>query len=137
MDRKRNRDLRSFLVVALLAVQGAALEAGPAQAETETKTGFLIPSQCKPEEGVKPRPEGATDAWPAPHTTACALRPACIESGYGLWVEDRFYRLDQSGQQKALRYFRTTKRTSYNKVKVTGDFTDPAAVKVKRIRPTD
>ena len=126
---------KAGLVLLLASVLAFAGE--PTQAAPETKTGFLIPSQCKSEEGVKPQPKGATDAWPAPHTTACALRPACIESGYGLWVEDRFYRLDQGGQQKALRYFRTTKRTSYNKVKIRGDFSDPTAVKVKRIQPTD
>lgn len=103
----------------------------------ETRTGFLIPSQCKPEEGTKPEPEGATDAWPAPHTTACALRPACIESGYGLWVVDRFYHFDDDGQKKALHYFETTPRTSYNKVRVSGDFSDPQAVRVGEIELTD
>ena len=109
----------------------------PVAAATETKVGFLIPSQCKPEEGVRPEPKGATDAWPAPHTTACALRPACIASGYGLWVEDRFYRLDEAGHERALEYFRTTKRTSYNKVRLTGDFSDPEAVTVESLELTD
>ncbi len=106
-------------------------------ASREIKTGFLIPSQCKPEEGLKPEPKGSTDAWPAPHTTACALRLACIESGFGLWVVDRFYHFDKAGHEKALRYFQTTKRTSYNKVRVTGDFRDPGAVRVEKILLTD
>ncbi|MEE8583805.1 MAG: hypothetical protein V3T83_03030, partial [Acidobacteriota bacterium] len=66
-----------ILIVTLLAVSAGAL------GKTEAQTGFLIPSQCKPEEGKVPQPKGNTDAWPAPHTTDCALRPACIASGYG------------------------------------------------------
>ena len=120
----------------LLAVLGLVL-ALPARAASETKVGFLIPSQCKSEEGVKPEPQGATDAWPAPHSTACALRPACIASGYGLWVEDRFYRLDEDGHELALEYFRTTKRTSYNKVRLTGDFSDALSVSVDSLEATD
>ncbi len=120
------------LALGLLLRSGAAVVA-----EEETMAGFLIPSQCKSEEGVKPEPKGSTDAWPAPHTTACALRPACIKSGYGLWVVDRFYRFDEAGHEKALLYFQTTKRTSYNKVRVTGDFGDPAAVRVEEIVLTD
>ena len=119
------------LALGLLLVPGMLALAG-----SETKTGFLIPSQCQPREGMK-RPEGPYDAWPAPHTTACSLQPACIESGYGLWVVDRFYRFDEAGQQKALSYFRTTKRTSYNKVRVTGNFEDSEAVRVDEIVLTD
>ena len=43
----------------------------------------------------------------------------------------------QEGLQRALEYFRTTKRTSYNKVRVTGDFGDQEAVRVDEIVPTD
>lgn len=129
---------RSVIAATLVLSLVALVEAGRVLAKASTtKVGFLIPSQCKPEEGVKPEPKGATDAWPAPHTTACALRPACIESGYGLWVEDRFFRLDEAGQKDALEYFRTTRRTSYNKVRLTGDFSDPQAVKVESLELTD
>ena len=119
-------------LVAALATAGCV-----ARPTAERLTGFLIPSQCSPEEGVVPQPEGSVDAWPAPHTTACALRPACIESGYGLWAVDRFYRFDPAGHEKALRYFQTTPRTSYNKVVVAGVFADPDAVQVRSITPTD
>jgi hypothetical protein len=97
------------------------------------KTGILIPSQCQPKEG-NTKPKGSTDAWPVPHTTECALREACIESGYGLWVVDTFFRFDERGQQMALNYFKTTKRTSYNKVEVTGDFSGEV-VAVEEIKP--
>ncbi len=107
------------------------------QASEQAKIGFLIPSQCKSEEGVVPQPKGATDAWPAPHTTQCALQPACIESGYGLWVRDRFYRLDEAGQVMALEYFHATPRTSYNKVVVMGDFSRPGIVRARRILAVD
>lgn len=123
----------ALLLVSGLVVLLAAQEPGA----LETKTGFLIPSQCRPREGVVEKRGDSYDTWPAPHSTACALRPACIESGYGLWEVDRFYRFDQAGQAQALHYFRTTKRTSYNKVNVRGDFADPEAVRVEDIALTD
>ncbi len=132
MSRAKAAGSFLFAALTLLGVWSVS-----ARAATETKTGFLIPSQCKSEEGVKPQPKGSTDAWPAPHTTDCALQPACIESGYGLWVEDRFFRLDEKGHEQALRYFKTTKRTSYNKVRLTGDFSNAQAVSVERIEITD
>ncbi len=134
--RRFTSTLRHLLYTAVFGlVVGGVL----ATDQVETKTGFLIPSQCQPAtgEGVKPEPKGSSDAWPAPHTTACALEPACIESGYGLWVVDRFYRFDEDGQKKALHYFKTTPRTSYNKLRVTGDFRDPNAVRVEGLELTD
>jgi hypothetical protein len=119
-----------ILTIAFLAVSAGAFT------ESETKTGFLIPSQCKSEEGKVPQPKGSTDAWPAPHTTECALRPACIASGYGLWVRDHFVMFDEEGQKKALKYFQTTKRTSYHKVEVRGDFSGEL-VQVKSIKSVD
>lgn len=104
----------------------------------ERKVGFLIPSQCKPVDGMK-GPEGPYDEWPAPHTTECALRKGCIESGYGLWVMDEktFYQFDGEGQQQALDYFRTTVRTSYNKVAIVGDFRDAEATRIVEMNSTD
>lgn len=120
----------------LLAVVLAGFVTVPVAKEEETKTGFLIPSQCQPKTEGVPQPKGSTDAWPAPHTTVCALAPACIKSGYGLWVEDRLYLLDENGQELALAYFETTPRTSYNKVAVTGEFTDDS-VEVRFLRMVD
>ncbi len=123
------------LLITLVALIGG-LAATASSTEPETQTGFLIPSQCQPKgEGV-PQPKGSTDAWPAPHTTDCALEPACIKSGYGLWVKDRFYLLDKKGQELALAYFETTPRTSYNKVAITGAFSNGRA-EVRFLRMVD
>lgn len=122
------------LTAALVVISGLDLLA----AGRESKTGFLIPSQCQPREGGS-RPEGPYDEWPAPHTTECALAEGCIASGYGLWVMDAkaFYRLDEAGQARALEYFRTTKRTSYNKVAIIGDFSDAESVEIFEMKLTD
>ena len=94
------------LVLAVVAVgSGVVLSAERAITRPESKIGFLIPSQCRPT-GSGARPEGPYDAWPAPHTTECALAEGCIASGYGLWVmeEKAFYRLDEAGQERALEH---------------------------------
>lgn len=137
--RQRTRLGIAFALTALLGLPlGIGLRADDESRRKESKTGFLIPSQCRPDEGAA-RPQGPYDEWPAPHTTECALREACIASGYGLWVmEDKvFYRLDETGQQLALDYFRTTRRTSYNKVEIIGDFRDAEAVRITEMNETD
>lgn len=138
MRQRTNIRLALACTTLLAIVSGMALAAGSGTRERESKTGFLIPSQCQPREGAT-RPEGPYDEWPAPHTTECALAEACIASGYGLWVmkEKAFYRLDEAGQQIALEYFQATKRTSYNKVEIVGDFTDEQSVEIIEMRPTD
>ena len=134
--------IRPAIALALTTLLGLSLGIGLRADEEsrskESKTGFLIPNQCRPVEGAA-RPKGPYDEWPAPHTTECALRQACIASGYGLWVmeEKAFYRLDEAGQQLALDYFRTTRRTSYNKVEITGDFSDAEAVRIFEMNETD
>lgn len=65
-----------FFAICCLGLAGSF-----AYAEEEKKVGFLIPSQCQPKGEGAPKPEGSRDAWPAPHTTDCALEPACIKSG--------------------------------------------------------
>jgi len=137
--RQRTSVITVLILVSLLGMTaGTALVAEPEERSEESKTGFLIPSQCQPSDGAA-APDGPYDDWPAPHTTACALREACIASGYGLWVmeDDAFYRFDEAGQALALAYFRTTKRTSYNKVAIAGDFEDPESVEVFEMEPTD
>ena len=128
------------IALALIAISATssfnlAAHTGP---ERELKIGFLIPSQCQPREGAT-KSNGSSDEWPAPHTTECALAEGCIASGYGLWVMDEkaFYRLDEAGQQLALEYFRTTKRTSYNKVEIVGDFADADSVEIFEMTLTD
>ncbi len=126
------------LITLLALVANPELLAHDGSPDRETKTGFLIPSQCQPQEGAA-RPKGPYDEWPAPHTTECSLREACIASGYGLWVMDEktFYRFDEAGHTLALDYFRTTRRTSYNKVEIVGDFGDVESVEIFEMQPTD
>lgn len=129
----------AIALTALLGLFGGVeLMADRDAPEGESKIGFLIPSQCQPREGATP-PKGPYDEWPAPHTTECALREACIASGYGLWVmeEKAFYRFDEAGQKLALDYFRTTERTSYHKVAIVGDFSDAESVKILEMKSTD
>jgi len=122
----------AFVAVVLTALASTQV---PAAERYERKTGFVIPSQCRPRADAK-KPNGPYDEWPAPHTTECALQDACIASGYGLWAEGTFFRFDEDGQSLALEYFKGTRRTSYNKVEVTGVFTGDGVV-VKRLEPVD
>jgi hypothetical protein len=128
--------LKKFAALTITAlIVGVLLASAQDVSPYQRKVGFLIPSQCQPQEGAK-KPEGPYDDWPAPHTTECALLEACIKSGYGLWAEDRFFRFDESGQEMALEYFRSTPRTSYHKVEILGNF-GGAKVKVKKLRMVD
>ena len=138
MKRIRSRIAVLPVIAGFALALAAAVWVSADKGASVRKIGFLIPSQCKPVDGMK-GPEGPYDEWPAPHTTECALSPACIESGYGLWVMDEktFYRFDDAGQQQALDYFRTTARTSYNKVAIVGDFRDAESTRIVEMELTD
>ena len=80
-------------------------------AEPASMTGILMPVVCKD------RKSGSG----ADHTTECALKPDCIESGFGLWTKDSFTPFDTQGNDLALKYFKMTHREDNHRVLVTGN----------------
>ena len=72
----------------------------------ETYTGTLVDTMCKGKDL-------------ASHTTKCAI--GCAKGGYGLVTADgKFWKLDESGNAKALAALKATKKESDLKATVTG-----------------
>ena len=101
--------LQAVSMLMWLAVPGS-----PAAPEAETREGHVLPVGCKSSRETKSAAEA--------HTTKCALELECVVTGYGLLVEGKFFEFDDEGDQKALKYFRETKKSKDHLVSVTGDF---------------
>ncbi len=99
--------VQALTLVASLATTGAA-----SVPEDGVHEGYVMPAGCKPPE----------KGGPAVHTTKCALELECVVTGYGLWVDGKFFEFDDEGDQLALKYFRETTKADQHLVKVVGDF---------------
>jgi hypothetical protein len=111
--------VRLSLCAAVLLAAGAAL-ASAAQVQ-----GILIDEMCSSKAEVRivsgPRLEGGMIVAEA-HTRQCALMPACVKSGYGVFTYDnKFLKFDPAGNRKALAALRSTKKEDDLKVEVTGE----------------
>ncbi len=77
-----------------------------AAAFAESYSGTLVDTMCKGKDL-------------ATHTTKCAI--SCAKGGYGLMTADgKFWKLDESGNTKALEALKATKKESDLKATVTG-----------------
>jgi hypothetical protein len=89
-----------FASVVLLVLAGIGMSLGLLQsAEPEQETeyvGILLPKLC-----AARFPELLPHA--GEHSLACAVYPHCYESGYGIVMEDKFYRFDERGDDLARR----------------------------------
>lgn len=115
--------MRKTLVVcfALLLIGSLSLMAGQV-----TKTGILIDARCA-------KAAGSNAQKVEMHKASCALMDPCVESGYGLFVDGKFYKFNKDGDAQALNYFKNVnKRKTGIKVAVTGDFSGDN-VKVEKI----
>jgi hypothetical protein len=109
-----------MLAVPAIGLIAGFLTAGIAAApEAETREGYVMPAGCKVQE---------EKGGPKAHTTKCALELECVVTGYGLWVEGKFFEFDDEGDQLALKYFRGTTKSEDHLVKVVGDFSGAEVV---------
>jgi len=113
--------MQRFATVALvLGLAGLGLAFA---ADTETREGYLMPMACKAQGAA-----GEADT----HTTECALKEGCVDSGFGLLVNDDFFEFDDTGDRLAKEYFLATDKVDHHVVDVKGDFSG-AEVKVESL----
>jgi len=56
------------------------------------------------------------------HSKECDLKPACQNSGYGVYTDDnKFLKFDRAGDRKALAAIRASKKLDDFEVEVTGE----------------
>ena len=113
--------IQAVSILTWLAAAGIAAAPG-----AETREGYVLPVGCKSSRETKSAAEA--------HTTKCALELECVVTGYGLFVDGKFFEFDDEGDQTALKYFRETKKSGDHLVSVAGDFSG-AEVRVTSLEP--
>ncbi len=113
----RNRLLFAIVFVSLLAAFSlAAPHSAPGKtvAHLQTLEGYLVDNACALQKHKSPD-------WAAKHGKACLNMPECMKSGYAVLTPDqKLYRFDTSGNQKARKLIDATDKKSDWKVKVRG-----------------
>ena len=108
---------RSTLVV-LLALLFAIAPTGVIAHEKVKLTGFLVDVMCATEH-VKDKAEDAAK-FAGEHTKDCALMEDCVKSGYGIFVDGKWYAFDSKGNGLAKGLMQKTARKDHIKVAVEG-----------------
>lgn len=92
---------RTSVVIALVMLMSAA---APGLA-AEKWTGWVVDNACS----ARMKGEGGLEKAKG-HSVKCALMPNCEKSGYALVVADgKVYKLDATGNAKAVEAFKATK----------------------------
>ena len=104
---------RKLLAVSLLIALAAVLYA---QKKDVKLTGNLIDNMCAAHH-VNDKDFGDRVAN---HTTSCALMASCKASGFGLYVDKKFYKLDDAGSKLALDVLASTQTEKGVRVAVEG-----------------
>ena len=85
---------------------------------THTMKGYLVDKMCATGMAKKAPDEAMAKA--AKHTKSCALEESCMESGFGLMSEGKWYKFDDAGDKKALAWLNKTDKKNDLMVEVTG-----------------
>ena len=109
--------IASLVAIFALASHSIAADAKKTEKKTgDTMTGYVVDQMCSKDwVGT----DNAT-VKPAKHTKKCALEEGCAESGYGLWVDGKYYKFDADGSAKAKELIEKTSRKDAILVDVTG-----------------
>jgi hypothetical protein len=93
-------------------------------------TGFLMDNACAGRTSADAAAERAKG-----HTTKCALMGPCAASGYSVYSDGKFYKLDDGGNTKAGEILKSTKSEKGISVTVEGTV-EGDMIKVKKIEET-
>jgi hypothetical protein len=83
-----------------------------------TMKGYLVDKMCATGMAKKAPDEAMAKA--AKHTKSCALEESCMESGFGLMSDGKWYKFDDAGDKKALAWLNKTDKKNELMVEVTG-----------------
>ena len=91
----------------------------------ERRIGVLIDSMC-----------GDGAVYVAHHAVTCSLSEKCKKSGFGIFVDGKFLKVDVSGNEKAVEIFGKTRKHMNVLVEVKGEFQGDT-VKVSEMREVE
>ena len=107
------------LAILWIGLAVLVITASSALAHEKVKlTGYVVDVMCFAEH-VSAAPEAATKAA-AEHTKECALMEDCVKSGYGIYVDGKWYPFDAKGNGLAKALFEKTSKKDHIKIIVEG-----------------
>ena len=107
------------LAILWIGLAVLVITASSALAHEKVKlTGYVVDVMCFAEH-VGAKPEAATKAA-AEHTKECALMEDCVKSGYGIYVDGKWYPFDAKGNGLAKALFEKTSKKDHIKMIVEG-----------------
>ena len=80
--------------------------------------GYLVDKMCATGMAKKAPEEAMAKA--AKHTKSCALEESCMESGFGLISEGKWYKFDDAGDKLAIAWLKKTDKKNDLMVEVRG-----------------
>lgn len=91
-----------------------------AQGGKQTMVGYVVDKACSARVAKKDNPQEAAAA----HTKGCALMEGCAKSGYGIFVDGKYYEFDEKGTAMARAAIEKSSKTAGLKFKVVGTMKD-------------
>jgi hypothetical protein len=114
------KKLTILTLLLFLALAGASTFAQEKKEKpmSHAMKGYLVDKMCATGMAKKSPEEAMAKA--AKHTKSCALEESCVESGYGLISEGKWYKFDDAGDKQALAWLKKTDKKNELMVEVTG-----------------
>ncbi len=85
-----------------------------------TMTGYIVDKACSARVSKKDDPQAAA----AGHTKNCALMEGCAKSGYGVFVDGKYYEFDEKGTTMAKAALEKSSKEKGAMFKVVGTVSD-------------
>jgi hypothetical protein len=105
---------KTLLVGMILLLAGIALAR---EGKSVKLTGYIIDNACSARASSEDGAEKVKN-----HTVKCAMMPNCAKSGYAVFADNKLYKLDEAGNQKAAEILKNTKAEKGVQVSVEGTF---------------
>ena len=112
------KKLTLLTLLVFLALAGASASAQEKKEKPHAMKGYLVDKMCAVGMAKKSPEEAMAKA--AKHTKSCALEESCVESGFGLISDGKWYKFDDAGDKQALAWLNKTDKKNELMVEVTG-----------------
>jgi hypothetical protein len=112
------KKLTILVLLFIFALAGASVFAQEKKEKTHAMKGYLVDKMCATGMAKKSPEEAMAKA--AKHTKSCALEESCVESGFGLMSEGKWYKFDDAGDKQALAWLKKTDKKNELMIEVTG-----------------
>jgi hypothetical protein len=112
------KKLTILVLLSCFVFAGALAQEKKEKYMSHSMKGYLVDKMCATGMAKKAPEEAMAKA--AKHTKSCALEESCMESGFGLISEGKWYKFDDAGDKLALAWLKKTDKKNDLMVEVSG-----------------